>query len=95
MCCFRKLMKGALGVRHNLSTTGQCLSPLGKQRPLEKTSWRVMGFKPDLKEPIGFGPEDSKEGKHFYDHSWGDPSLIFTAIHYLCDLFLTYCKLSL
>lgn len=76
-------MKGALGVRHNLLTMGHCLSPLGKQGLLEKASWRVMGFKPDLKEPIGFETEDSKEGKHFFDYSWGDPVLIFTAIRYL------------
>lgn len=39
-----------------------------------------MGLKLDLKEPMGFGPEDSKEGKHFYDRSWGDPIWIFIVI---------------
>lgn len=40
----------------------------------------MEGLKPGLHEPIGFGPEGSKEGKHFHDLSWGDPILIFTAI---------------
>lgn len=72
--CFRKLTKGALGVRHNLLTLGHRLSPLGTQRPLEKASWRAMGFKPDLKEPIGFGPEDGKEGKAFLWPFMGRPN---------------------
>lgn len=40
----------------------------------------MMGLKPDPKEPIGFGPADSKEGQCFYDLSWGGPILTLTAI---------------
>lgn len=39
-----------------------------------------MRLEPDPQEPIGFGPQASKEGKRVYDLSWGDPVLIFTAM---------------
>lgn len=51
----------------------------------------AVGLEPDPQEPIGFGPEASKEGKRVYDLSWGDPVLIFTAMCLLW-LFLSAVK---
>lgn len=62
---------------------GHGLSQLGRQDG-ERASCRPVGLKPDRKEPIGFGPEDSTEGKHFHDLSWGNPILILAATCLLC-----------
>lgn len=84
-------MRGALGLGHHLLTLGRCLSRAGKQGG--EGFMEGGGLEPGPQEPIGFGPEASKEGTRVYDLPWGDPILIFIAV---CLLWRSIgCKMSL
>lgn len=53
-------MRGALGLGRHLLTLGRCLSRAGKQGG--EGFMEGGGLEPGPQEPIGFGPEASKEG---------------------------------